>query len=71
METQLIEITNRMLFTEYLRHLGLLVPNLYQEWVCTNGQQILARIQTDADQPRFFINASHMSHSRRPAPAQA
>ena len=33
METQLIEITNRMLFTEYLRHLGLRVPNLYQEWV--------------------------------------
>ncbi len=71
METQLIEITNRMLFTEYLRHLGLRVPNLYQEWVCTNGHQVLARILTDSDQPRFFINAAHMSHSRRPAPTHA
>ena len=71
METQLIEITNRMLFTEYLRQLGLRVPNLYQEWVCTNGQQVLARIQTGADQPRFFINASHMSLSRRSKPTCA
>ena len=71
METQLIEITNRMLFTEYLRHLGLRVPNLYQEWVCTNGQQVLARIQTGADQPRFFINAAHMSLSRLSKPTCA
>ena len=71
METQLIEITNRMLFTEYLRHLGLRVPNLYQEWVYTNGHQVLARIQTGADQPRFFINAAYMSLSRRPTPTKA
>ena len=64
METQLIEITNRMLFTEYLRHLGLRVPNLYQEWVCTNGQQVLARIQTGADQPRFFMAMSQLRVGR-------
>ena len=71
METQLIEITNRMLFTEYLRHLGLRVPNLYQEWVCTNGRQVLARIQIGTEQPRFFINAAYMSLSRRPIPTKA
>lgn len=39
METQLIEITNRMLFTEYLRHLGLRVPNLYQGGSAPTGNR--------------------------------
>ena len=31
MEKTLIEITNRMLFTEYLQHMGVRAPSLQQE----------------------------------------
>ncbi len=35
MRQSLIEISSRMLFTEYLQHLNIRVPNLQQEWVYT------------------------------------
>ena len=63
MEKQLIEITNRMLFTEYLHHMGVRIPNLQQEWVYTRGKQVLARIQAGPSRLHFFIDASCMTSS--------
>ena len=58
MEKTLIEITNRMLFTEYLQHMRVRAPSLQQEWV-------LARIQAGPSRLRFFIDASSMTPSHR------
>lgn len=65
MEKQLIEITNRMLFTEYLQHMGVRAPSLQREWVYTRGKQVLARIQAGPNRLHFFINASSMTSSGR------
>jgi hypothetical protein len=64
MKQPLTEITSRMLFTEYLHHLNIRVPNLHQEWVYTRGKQVLACIRIGAEQPRFFIQASGMTSKR-------
>ena len=61
MKQPLTEITSRMLFTEYLQHLNIRVPNLQQEWVYTREKQVLACIRVGAEQPRFFIQASGMT----------
>ena len=65
MEKTLIEITNRMLFTEYLQHMRVRAPSLQQEWVYTRGKRILARIQAGPSRLRFFIDASSMTPSHR------
>ena len=65
MEKTLIEITNRMLFTEYLQHMGVRAPSLQREWVYTRGKQVLARIQAGPSRLHFFINASSMTSSGR------
>jgi hypothetical protein len=60
MDTQLIEISNRSLFTEYLNHFGIKAPSLQQEWVYTKDKRVLARISMDDDRARFFISASRI-----------
>ncbi len=61
MDTQLIEISNRSLFTEYLNHFGIKAPSLQKEWVYTNKEKkVLARISMDDDRARFFISASRI-----------
>ena len=65
MDKTLIEITNRMLFTEYLQHMGVRAPSLQREWVYTRGKQVLARIQAGPSRLHFFINASSMTSSGR------
>ncbi len=65
MEKTLIEITNRMLFTEYLQHMRVRAPSLQQEWVYTRGKRVLARIQAGPSRLHFFINASSMTSSGR------
>lgn len=61
MDTQLIEISNRSLFTEYLNHFGIKAPSLQKEWVYTNKEKkVLARISMDDDRARFFISAARI-----------
>lgn len=58
MDTKLIEISNRSLFTEYLNHFGVRAPNLQQDWVYTKDKKVLARVSMDDNRARFFISAS-------------
>lgn len=60
MEKQLIEISNRSLFTEYLNHFGVRAPSLQQDWVYTLDKKVVARIRMDADRVRFFISAARI-----------
>ena len=60
MEKQLIEISNRSLFTEYLNHFGVRAPSLQQDWVYTQDKKVVALIRMDADRVRFFISAARI-----------
>ena len=46
MDTQLIEISNRSLFTEYLNHFGIKAPSLQKEWVYTNKEKKVLELST-------------------------
>ena len=61
MATTLLEISQSLLFIEYLRHAGIRPPQRHQDWEYRIGAEVLARIRCLQGQPRYFIAAQLMS----------